>query len=313
MGLRETVFEIIGEFISYGKAPLTVVVGPPGSGKTTFLKRLVEYISVPWFLFYNEVRATEYAGLIRGSARISGDCVYNNAYELVKYIKTSQSDFVAIAEAIVCELLRMKGLSIANQCGRVTANLDVLELARLELKPALKWIDFRCVINSGAIPYQSHVDLLRIPLLRCCVGSYNFVVIIDDIELIPRIDFLNLIKTMGDRASVVVAMHLDPTVDKEISVMASSAHILCLTPRNEWVLPQINYWRYFTHKYLGYKIEPTWGAYMCRILHKEMAIELPPPKEKSTIQLTPKKETTQQKPKKGWLDWLRPKKKQRKK
>jgi len=280
MGLVEKTYEAMAELVAYGRAPLMVILGPSGSGKTTFLKNFIGYLpkQTPWFLFYNAVRASEYGSLQPGNVTIGADCLYSYCYEAFKYIDTQQRGIAAVAEAIACELLRMKGLTVPEQCEDVQVNASILEWARLELKPMLKWIDVKCTIQSGAIPYWSHVDLLRLALMRCCIQS-PFVAAIDDIQLAPRIKFEDLIKSLRDTASVIVAVHPDKSLERNVVTMLTSSYITCLTPRENWSKMQIDYIRFLTERELRRRIEPVWGAYKCYVLQKEYDLPLPPPKE----------------------------------
>jgi len=274
MGLQEKTFSQIVDLISHGRAPLTVVVGPSGSGKTTFLINLAKRITIPWYLFYNAVRASEYSSLESGMAIVSGDCLMKNPYECFKYLKTDKAGLAAAAEAIACEILRQKGLAVAQQCEDIQVNSSVLEWAKLELRPMHNWIDSVCRLRSGKIEYRSHVDLLRIPLIRCCSDNI-FDVIIDDIQQIPRIDFVGLIKSLRDTASVVAAVHPDQSLEREVATMVSSAYIMCLTPRERWSATQLEYWRQLMKKSVGYKLEPVMGAYNCMVLQKEVKVKVP--------------------------------------
>jgi len=279
--VAEKLYETIGELVAYGRAPLMVVLGPSGSGKTTFIKRFVEYIppNVPWFLFYNSVRASEYSELKPGTVIISGDCLLSNCYETLKLIETPQKGFAAVAEPIACELLRMKGLAAAEQCEDVGLNSSIIDWGRIELRPMLSWIDAKCVVESGAIPYKSHVDLLRLALLRCCIGR-RFIGIVDDAHLAPRINYDTFMKSLRDTASVVVSIHPDKSLEREVTAMITSAYVLCLTPRENWSKVQIDYVKHLTEKELKRKIEPAWGGYRCLVLQKEYELPLPPPKKK---------------------------------
>jgi len=274
MGFGGKNLEYIADLISYGKAPLVTVIGPSGSGKTTLMINLAKLMKTQWFYFYNSVRANEYSELDPGVVIISGECLLRNPYEFLKYLITGRSGLAAAAESIVCEILRMKGLAAAQECKDVEVNSSVLEWARLELRPALHWIDSICSIRNGKIPYQSHVDLLRIPLLRCCINN-NFVVFIDDLQLVPRIDFVSLIKSLRDTASVVTAIHPDQSLEKEVATMVSSAYIMCLTPRERWSASQLEYWRQMLKRNVGYKLEPSVGVYRCMVLQKEVEVKLP--------------------------------------
>jgi len=280
MGLVEKTYEAIAELVAYGRAPLMVILGPSGSGKTTFITRFIKYLPryTPWFVFYNSVRASEYSSLRPGTAIISAGCLYSYCYEAFKYIDTQQRGIAAAAEAVACELLRMKGLNVPEECEDVHTNTAILEWARLELRPMLRWIDAKCVVESGRIPYQSHVDVLRLPLLRCCVDRL-FVAAIDDVQLVLRIRFEELLKSLRDTASIILSVHPDKSLERQVVTMLTSSYILCLTPREYWSRMQIDYIKFLTERELRRRIEPTWGSYKCTVFQKEYELPLPPLRE----------------------------------
>jgi len=264
----------IAELMSSGRAPLVVVVGPSGSGKTTFLKHLFQQVSIPKFFYYPVARTADYSGLPQGSVQISGDCLYKYRYESATLLRTEARGYAAVADAIACGLLKEAGLEAASSyCKDVSINSSVLEWARAELRPALRWLAPRCHAVEGAVPYEHHVDLVSMLLLRCCLRS-RFAGFVDDVQFLPRVDVSYFTKLMRDTASIAVGVHPDPLVEREVAAMVASAYVLCLTPREFWSEPQIRYWKQLYYRTTGGYFEPRGGVYACKVLQREVKVRL---------------------------------------
>jgi len=264
----------IAELMSSGRAPLVAIVGPSGSGKTTFLKHLFQQITIRKIFLHPAARAADYSGLPSGALQIGGDCLYKYRYEAVALLRTEMKGLTALADAVACGLLREAGLEAAAQlCKDARVNSSALEWARTELRPMLRWLGPQCHVVDGAVPYEHHVDVIAMLLLRCCVKS-RFAGFIDDVQLLPRLDASYFVKLMRDTASIAIGVHPDPLVEREVAAMAASAYVLCLTPREFWSEPQIRYWKQLYHRLTGSYFEPRSGAYACKVLQREVKVRL---------------------------------------